>query len=211
MVKKIRSNLAGSSMVVVLIMIIIGGAATLSIIKGVSNSSKGAGDKAVESIFQGASNAKNPGPGGPGGGNKTPIPVRYVRDWLNGSNKNAGNHWYEIEVYENGENIAYGKNVTSNVAIYRSNVFTDGNRAGTYGYTASGNPAYVELDLGKIHYSVDNVKIFHYYPDRRVYENTKTEVSPDGKNWYTIFDSAVTGTYVEVPEGRTSMNLFQSN
>lgn len=29
----------------------------------------------------------------------TPRPVRYIRDWLNGSNSNTGNHWVEIMAF----------------------------------------------------------------------------------------------------------------
>ena len=29
-----------------------------------------------------------------------PILARYVRDWLNGSNKNTGNHWVEIKIFD---------------------------------------------------------------------------------------------------------------
>ena len=36
---------------------------------------------------------------------ETPVKARYVRDWLNGSNKNAGNHWVEIMVY--GATLGY--------------------------------------------------------------------------------------------------------
>ena len=53
----------------------------------------------------------------------TPFParnVRYVRDYLNGSNKNAGNHWVEIEVWGTRTTVYVGahyeKNVTGNAA-----------------------------------------------------------------------------------------------
>jgi hypothetical protein len=44
--------------------------------------------------------------------------VRYVRDYLNGSNKNTGNHWVEIEVWGARTTVYVGayyeQNVTAN-------------------------------------------------------------------------------------------------
>lgn len=37
--------------------------------------------------------------------------IRYVRDWLNGSDKNTGNHWVEIKVY--GAQYIYNKDAFS--------------------------------------------------------------------------------------------------
>jgi hypothetical protein len=34
--------------------------------------------------------------------------VRYVRDWLNGSTSNAGNHWVEIEVWGRASTVYIG-------------------------------------------------------------------------------------------------------
>ncbi|MDT4867499.1 hypothetical protein FQZ97_1024130 [compost metagenome] len=47
------------------------------------------------------------------------------------------------------------------------------------------------------------VKVWHYYADGRTYYATKTEVSVDGTNWNTIFDSATSGTYPETSAGKT--------
>ena len=47
------------------------------------------------------------------------------------------------------------------------------------------------------------VKVWHYYADGRTYHATKTEVSADGTNWNTIFDSATSGTYPETSAGKT--------
>ncbi len=59
---------------------------------------------------------------------------------------------------------------------------------------------YVQLDLGQV-YSVDKVKVWHYHVDGRTYHNTKTQVSDDGATWYTVFDSAASGEYVETAAG----------
>jgi len=47
------------------------------------------------------------------------------------------------------------------------------------------------------------VKIWHYYNDGRIYNNTKTEISEDGVTWTTLFDSAISGTYAETVAGRS--------
>lgn len=50
-------------------------------------------------------------------------------------------------------------------------------------------------------YVINTVKVWHYYTDGRTYHDTKTEVSADGVNWQTIFDSAVSGEYAESGSG----------
>jgi len=52
-------------------------------------------------------------------------------------------------------------------------------------------------------YSVDKVRVWHYAADGRIYNATKTQVSENGSSWYTVFDSAVSGTYAETAAGRT--------
>lgn len=49
----------------------------------------------------------------------------------------------------------------------------------------------------------NSVSVWHYYLDGRTYHGTKTEVSADGRNWTTIFDSAVSGEYPEQSSGHT--------
>ncbi|HPA16252.1 MAG TPA: glycoside hydrolase family 99-like domain-containing protein [Verrucomicrobiae bacterium] len=71
-----------------------------------------------------------------------------------------------------------------------------------YAESGSGTRA-ATIHLGKLYASVDKVKIWHYYADHRKYHNMKTEVSKDGKNWYTVFDGAVSGEYQETAEGKT--------
>lgn len=49
---------------------------------------------------------------------------------------------------------------------------------------------------------ISSVKVWHYYGDSRSYYGTKTEVSEDGTNWTTIFDSASAGIYQETVAGK---------
>lgn len=58
----------------------------------------------------------------------------------------------------------------------------------------------IVLDLESVQ-MINQVIVWHYWLDSRVYQNTKTEVSIDGLSWTTIFDSAVSGTYTESATG----------
>lgn len=118
--------------------------------------------------------------------------VRYIRDWLNGSNKNTGNHWVEIQAIDkNGTNVALGKT---------DNLITDGSTESSPYYSLSSGLKNVVVDLGAV-YDIDKLKIWHYWSDKRVYNNTKTEISVDGVNWEVVFDSELSGTYAESSAG----------
>lgn len=134
----------------------------------------------------------------------TSVGIRYIRDWVNGSTSNAGNHWVEIKAIDNlGTNIAQGKPVTSNKSfIYSGSYVTDGNTSSSRYQEVTGNTyQYVQIDLGGI-YEIDKVQVWHYYADGRTYYGTKTEISADGTTWYTLYDSAVSGTYKETSYGK---------
>ena len=124
--------------------------------------------------------------------------VRYIKDYLEGP---SGNHWIEIEAYSNSVNVALEKPVTHAGSVYAgspSNV-TDGNMSVLFETT--GAPlSWVQIDLGSS-IEISEIKVWHYYQDGRIYNGTKTEVSEDGVNWTTVFDSAVSGTYAESAEG----------
>lgn len=51
-------------------------------------------------------------------------------------------------------------------------------------------------------HDIEKVKIWHYFQDSRVYNDTRTEVSADGINWRVLYDSDLSGTYKETPQGR---------
>lgn len=124
---------------------------------------------------------------------------RYIRDYANGSTVNTGNHWIEIQAINNlGVNVAKGK-VVSGSGLTNGTLVTDGNTSGSY---ASGGK-YVQIDLGAIYEDIDCLKIWHYYSDSRTYHGTKTQISIDGVNWTTVFDSAVSGEYKESKYGHT--------
>ena len=136
------------------------------------------------------------------------MPIRYIRDYCGLSSKNTYAHWNEIQAFNQvGNNIALGKSSTTTTSSYfgsttnfykiTNGVLTD--HVGTVALTDT-DVASVTVDLGFIE-NINKVVVRHYYQDGRTYTNTKTEVSADGVNWYTIFDSALEGTYQETSSG----------
>ncbi len=132
--------------------------------------------------------------------------VRYIRDYENGNSVNANNYWNEIQALTaGGTNRAAGKTPTISSGTLTNGVnITDGNLS-NYGYEASGNGVakYVQIDLGAVYNDITQIKIVHYYADGRTFHGTKTQISADGTNWTTLFDSAVSGEYVETSAGKT--------
>ena len=76
---------------------------------------------------------------------------------------------------------------------------TDGD-LNTSNWASGTGPAVVDLGAAM---DISMVKVWHYYGGSRTYHDSKTEVSEDGTNWETIFDSAVSGEYVETSAGKT--------
>ena len=159
------------------------------------------------------------------------LPIRYIRDYCGGSNQNTNCHWCEIQAFSiDNINVAYastGKmfnssntevtpslngrtpNNNSNSNYPRFHLITN-NVIATNPYMGGvSNSGYVQLDLGSI-FDIKQIKVWHYFGDGRTYTNTKTQVSCDGVNWITIFDSAIEGTYAENTNGHT-INIDRNN
>lgn len=141
--------------------------------------------------------------------------VRYIKDWTHGSDATPYDWWMEIQAYSNGQNVALGKPVTADFTPEFSapgdhggedvdlSEVTNGNYTNqTDSGTKDGNLHYVQVDLGQA-YELDFVRVWHWYTDGRTFHGTKTEVSEDGQNWYTLYDSAVNGEYQETASGHT--------
>ena len=142
---------------------------------------------------------------------KTYNPVRYIRDWSNGSTANTGNHWYELmAIDEYGNNRALGGTVTSNGTGSNFHHLTNGVTAtGTYvSAVNNGDPLYVQVDLGKVYYNITEIKVWKYYNDGRTYYENKTEVSSDGTTWYPIYDYTVEGEYTPTEQGKSIPNTI---
>ena len=140
------------------------------------------------------------------------LKFRYIRDWLNGSTANNGNHWVEIEAYSNGTNVARGKSVSHSPndnntggSNNKPTRVTDGD-TNTSNYhefhrTNEREAIWVQIDLAQ-EYDLEKINVRHYNGDGRTYYEARTEVSPDGNAWYTIFDSAISGVYAETSGGK---------
>lgn len=106
----------------------------------------------------------------------------------------SGTPW--VNITQSEMLVSQGKSATSSI-------ITDGNlAAGSYYQGAVSGLASVTVDLGSV-MNINSIINWHYYTDYRTYYNTKTEVSTDNTNWTTVFDSAVSGTYMEAPSGHT--------
>lgn len=57
----------------------------------------------------------------------------------------------------------------------------------------------VRIDLGDV-YMVGKIVVQHDFHQKTIFNGTKTEVSVDGTNWITVYDSAISGTYREYME-----------
>lgn len=141
--------------------------------------------------------------------------IRYIRDWLNGSNLDTQNRWAEINVMSNNENIASGivpvcKNEEeNNVSVSYLERYTDGDTS-KYIESTSGWKC-LQLDLGQVRNDVDYITVWHEYPltsdpssVSKIF-NHRLQVSSDGKVWFTLYDSRYqqSGGYKETPNGKT--------
>lgn len=138
------------------------------------------------------------------------IPIRYIRDSINGNTVNTINAWQEIEAFNDvGNNIAYNKKVkmtsessfTLRACASGDLITTDPNYSNQSYISgeATTNP-YIVMDLEFIEV-VTKIKVWHYYNDGRTYHNHKIEVSADGTNWITVYDSDITGEVAETVDG----------
>lgn len=135
------------------------------------------------------------------------IKARYIRDWTNGSTANGGDHWVEIKAYTfDGVNVSSGKTAITTNGSWDSSYgnvseLTNGDiNSRPYLGVNNAGPTYVQLDLGRAYY-LETIYVWHFYDDGRTYYETKTEVSENGTDWVTIFDSATDGTYQETRGG----------
>lgn len=133
--------------------------------------------------------------------NEIGFPIRYIRDYLNGSTANAYNHWCEIKAMSGNANLALNTIPFGSDAISNAHLITDGSTISNPYASCGTGKQYIEIDLNSVQH-VDYIHIWHYYVDNRTYYETKTEVSIDGINWITIFDSSIDGTYQETSSGK---------
>ena len=133
--------------------------------------------------------------------------VRYIKDCIKGNNSNEGNHWTEIQAISGGNNIARGKTVTGtrpkdNNDPHKFANAVDGeisNISSSTGFAYMGGDSdqCITVDLENT-YSIDEIAVWHYYPDDRTYNNNITSVSKNGTNWKEIMNR----TEIETTNGK---------
>lgn len=154
------------------------------------------------------------------------LPVRYIRDWCGQSTSNNYGVWQRIRAYDRlGRDVAFAADGTwdgeysryireqSRGQLNRNNTTTykpmhiitnnDDNWETVWlskNLGPDGDAYPLTIDMGIIHY-INKIIIWHYFLDDRTHHKTKTEVSADGVNWITVFDSAIEGEYVETADG----------
>lgn len=136
--------------------------------------------------------------------------IRYIRDFINGSTANAGNHWVEIEAFTSeGVNVALNKEVTpmsgltGGTTYPLSNITNGDKNYAQYGEVFNSNykRAYIDIDL-ETPTKLEAITVLHYYNGGRSYYDTETWVSEDGERWYVLFDSHKQGEYSEESSSR---------
>lgn len=142
--------------------------------------------------------------------------IRYIRDWCKGGSgwEKPGygidlSSWREIQAIDGtGTNVALGKQISFSVPLnnvvdpYQINdgIFLEDNGADI----TSNVREYAQIDLGAL-YEIKTVKVWHGYSVvlMDTFTETKTEVSEDGVTWTVLFDSTISGVYLETLEGKT--------
>lgn len=151
--------------------------------------------------------------------------IRYIRDWLNGSNISNKNYWLECNIVtkENvniaGTTTITGKNTSleqiqiQNIAKYNDENLTsltmnqDGETIpkfveDDYAVLNHGK-ACIEIDLGETRSDIDYIRVWHRYVGNSFVFNHQLQVSIDGVSWITLYDSNINGGYKETEEGQT--------
>lgn len=127
--------------------------------------------------------------------------VRYIKDCTSGSTANAYNHWVELQAIKDGVNLLKGKTATG-IANYASEPLvriTDGDLT-TANWASSHTSSTTEcitLDLGST-YDLDEIAVWHYWGDARVYYNHVLSVSNNNSTWRSL----ITSTEKETSQGK---------
>ena len=121
--------------------------------------------------------------------------VQYVRDCINGSSANTGNHWLEIQAIADGKNVAKGKLVTGTLGQANSTTYAfanavdgkfdvfDGNS--NFAYMGGSGPQCLTINLGK-EYNLEEIAVWHYFGDPRTYKEHVISVGNGSAIYRTI-------------------------
>ena len=144
----------------------------------------------------------------------TPFNIRYIRDWQKGNSVDITCRWTNIQVIVNNTNIESGEvniiqpssiTLSSDVSITNITNFVDGNVSTYASYATNNEWHYIQIDLGADNtFDEGTITVWHRYDDTNSYRfNHKLEISSDGKNWYSLFNSEVTDAYEENSYGKS--------
>lgn len=127
--------------------------------------------------------------------------VRYVKDCIKGSSQNYWNHWVELQAIKDGVNLAKGKTATGITATANEplSYITDGDITSSK-YASSGVQSTNEcitIDLGST-YNLDEIAVWHYWADSRIYYNHVLSVSNNNSTWRNL----ITSTEKETSQGK---------
>ena len=122
--------------------------------------------------------------------------IQYIKDCISYNTVNSKNHWVELQAIKDGKNVAKGKTVTgtqteaSTTFVY-SNI-VDGTIYATmnseYGEpSTSAKNQCITVDLGSS-YDLDEIAVWHYFGDKRMYNDNVTSISSDNKNWTEVIN-----------------------
>jgi hypothetical protein len=126
----------------------------------------------------------------------TAVNARYLRTWINGSSVNIYNQWVEVQALVSGGatstptptatptpsgsaiNVALNRPVTSNGTLDTPEYATDGMVDINYANGLNGGTQWLQMDFG-VSYSINQVSLWHYYPDGRTYHDVIVQLSND--------------------------------
>ena len=135
--------------------------------------------------------------------------IKFVRDTVNGNSINTNNEWAEITLNDMSDTSIRTTQAGVGMKAYSSGPIPDASSVinGTIVDTTTlsvtpGTQASVTVELSDIT-KIKSINIIRKYSDSRIYNNVKTEISTDGYNWVTIYDSNIDGTYTETSSGNT--------
>lgn len=136
------------------------------------------------------------------------VSIRYIRDWLNGNTDDTDNYWLACQVNANDSNAAKGivpfaKDETGNPIILTGleNYTAEDVDNDHYILSSGGGWQCLELDLGTVRKDIDSISVWHYSSGNRCY-NHRLQVSENGTEWITLFDSDIQGSYTETSDGK---------
>lgn len=132
---------------------------------------------------------------------------RYIKHTLGSNSLNTSTHFVELKAFVNGVNVALNKSVSivsgssaredyKNLWIFVDNDITANN------YLWFRGRAGLQIDLWQ-GYELETITFWNYWSDGRYYRQNVLQVSEDGVNWVTLFNSDTDGTYTETNAGKT--------